>query len=579
MPAVLPIVAATTTLIAGLNLGCSMAPRRADRQPDVERLIAVPAASSTGMVASSSADANRVGVQVLVDGGNAVDAAVAMALALGVVDPGDSGLGGTTYILIRMADGRVAAIDGSSPVPMRVSRPELQRILDAGQKFGPELSSTPGGLAALEAARTRFGTLSLTEIIAPSIALAKTGYHLSPFQQASIARYLEDVQASQPLASIVLKDGGDPLAVGTLMHWPGLAQTLRRISEGGIDEFFRGTIAAEIETDMIRRGGYVRRPDLARVRPRHIEPLRGSYRGLEILTFPVPGAGAAVIEGLNILECFPPKRLRQDDAGRLQLMAEAFHFAIDDHRFLQPDALLPQGPRASWYMSKRHAASRAELIRIGTPVAADQFHGESGAPELESQTVQVSVIDSAGNAVSLTQTLGRFFGNKVVADDMGFLYNTFLGGVDPSRPSALRPGAVLPLDSAPTIVVADDRPMLVLGSAGSSRIPGVVATVISNIVDRGMGLAEAVDAPRVLWSKGVTTKGLIIEVFPPVTRLDASLLETMGYEPGLVVELPAKYLELGKFGAVNAVYRDPETGILTGVGDPRRNCVALGVPD
>ncbi len=534
--------------------------------------------SETGMVASSSPDANRVGVQVLVDGGNAVDAAIAMALALGVADPGDSGLGGTVYILIRMADGAVDAIDGSSPVPMRVSRPDLKRLLDAEQKYGPELASTPGALAALDLARARHGTLSLSEILAPSIALAEAGYRLPPFQRASIARYLDDVRDSEPLASIVLEDGLNPVAVGARMRWPGLARTLRRISEGGVDEFFNGSIAADIEADMIRGGGYVRRHDLARVKARRVKPLRGSYRGFEILSYPVPGAGAAVIEGLNILECFESKLLQLDGVDRLQLMAEAFHFAIDDHRSLQPDALLPTSPSALWYSGKPHASSRAELLRFGTPVAAEHFHGDSGNPELESQTVQVSVIDSAGNAVGLTQTLGRFFGNKVVAHEMGFLYNTFLGSVNPLNPRSLRPGALLPLDSAPTIVVAGDRPMLVLGSAGSSRIPGAVDTVISNVVDRGMSLAEAVEAPRILWAKGATTRGLIIEVFPPVTRADADRLEAMGYEPGLRVDLPAQYLELTKFGAVNAIYRDPQSGTLTGVGDPRRDGAALGVP-
>lgn len=574
--ALVPVVAVTT--VWALGTACTLAPRLADQQEGVERLVAVPALSETGMVASSMPEANWIGVQILVDGGNAVDAAVAMALALGVADPGDSGLGGTAYILIRMADGTVEAIDGSSPVPMRVSRSTLQRILDVEQKYGPELSSTPGALAALDEARSKFGTLSLADLVTPSITLAEAGYRLSPFQQASIGRYLDDVRASEPLASIVLEDGMDPVAVGTLMRWPGLSATLRAIRDGGVDEFYRGSIAAAIEADMIRRGGYVRRHDLARVRPRRLEPLRGSYRGLEVLTYPVPGAGAAVIEGLNILECFPPELLRRNHVDRLQLMAEAFHLAIDDHHSFQPDALLPQGARALWYTGKHHAAARAEVIEFGAPVAAEHFRGESPGPELESQTVQVSVIDSQGNAVALTQTLGRFFGNKVVAAEMGFLYNTFLGGANPSDPLKLRPGSLLPMDSAPTIVVADGRPMLALGSAGSTRIPGAVATVISNVVDRGMDLATAIEAPRVLWGRGSTTKGLLIEVFPPVTPAAADLLEAMGYDPGLRVSPPAQYLDLGKFGAVNAVYRDPDTGTLTGVGDPRRNCSAMGVP-
>jgi gamma-glutamyltranspeptidase/glutathione hydrolase len=572
------MTSAAAALLCAACLGCSLAADDGRRTPGVERLVTAPAVSDTGMVASSRADANRVGVEILAAGGNAVDAAIAVSLAVGVTDPGDSGLGGTVYMLVRMADGRVEVIDGSSPVPMRISRPALQRILDANQKSGPELASTPGALAGLELARRRFGTKSLAELIEPSIELAEAGYRLSPFQQASIARYLDDVRANEPLASIVLEGGVDPVPVGSLMRWPGMAATLKRIRDGGVDEFYRGAIAAAIEAHMIRVGGPVRRIDLAQVRGRRLEPLRGSYRGLEIISYPVPGAGAAVIEGLNILERFPPETLRSDSVERLQLLAEAFHLALDDHRSMQPDALIPHTSSAYWYMSKDRAAERAALIEFGRPVAREHFQGDSQDPELESQTVQVSVIDAAGNAVALTQTLGRFFGNKVVAADMGFLYNTFLGGADPQDPRKLRPGSVLPMDSAPTIVVSDGQPLLVLGSAGSSRIPGAVATVISNVVDREMGLAEAVVAPRVLWAKGRTTKGLLIEVLPPMTAALADGLEAMGYRPGMRVEPPAQYLELAKFGAVNAVHRDPATGRLTGVGDPRRDGAATGLP-
>jgi gamma-glutamyltranspeptidase/glutathione hydrolase len=187
------------------------------------------------------------------------------------------------------------------------------------------------------------------------------------------------------------------------------------------------------------------------------------------------------------------------------------------------------------------------------------------------------VIDRDGNAVSLTQSLGRFFGNKVVADEMGFIYNTMLGGADPSNPDHLRPRSVLPQDGAPTIVVADGRPLLVLGSAGSSRIAGAIATVVSNVVDRQMTLADAVQAPRVLWSEGDTTRGLLLEVLPPVTERDVRTLQSMGYNEGFQARFPSPYLDLYRFGGLNAVYRDPATGRLTGVGDPRRMAAARGL--
>jgi gamma-glutamyltranspeptidase/glutathione hydrolase len=310
---------------------------------------------------------------------------------------------------------------------------------------------------------------------------------------------------------------------------------------------------------------------------RELTPYRSSYRGLEILSFPSPGAGGAVIESLNLLERFAPETLRSEGVDRLQVMAEALHIAIEDHRSLAPDPNLPQPSGQPAYLNKRHAAERAALIEPGRPVPAEAFRTRSFRPSLESQTAHLSVIDENGNAVSLTQTLGRFFGNKVVAHELGFLYNTLLGGTDPTNPDHLRPLSILPLDCAPTIVVADDEPLLVLGSAGSSRIPGAVATVISNLVDRGLSLDEAVAAPRVLWSDGDNTVGLLLEIRSPIREQHARSLAEMGYTAGIELRLPAPYEVLSKFGAVNAVRRDPETGRLTGVGDPRRDADARGL--
>lgn len=569
-------LAVVAAALAGA-LSCSIASRPSDQPEKVRRLVARPATSDLGMVASTSVEVNQIGVQILARGGNAVDAAVAMAVALGAADPGDSGIGGATFILIRMASGRAVAIDGSAPVPIRVSQPALRRLHDADRKFGPELATTPGSLAALELASSRYGTLPLRELIEPAIPIAEAGYRLTPFHRASIFKYLDDVRQSPTLARVVLDQAGDPLPTGTLIRWPGLARTLRRIADGGAAEFYQGAIAAEIEADMIASHGFVRRSDLMLVRARELEPYRGSYRGLEVLTFPPPGAGGAVIEGLNLLETFPQELLRSDGIERLQAVGEALHIAIDDHRALMPDSTRMQPFAQPEYLDKSYAASRAKVIELGRPVPESAFLARQYRPELESQTVQVSVIDRDGNAVSLTQSLGRFFGNKVVAHEMGFLYNTLLGGADPSNPAHLRPRNILPQDGAPTIVVADGRPLLVLGSAGSSRIAGIIATVISNVVDRRMTLVEAVQAPRVLWSEGDTSKGLGIEIYPPIRERHARALKAMGYHGGVQARFPSPYLELFRFGGVNAVYRDPATGRLTGVGDPRRNADARGL--
>ena len=526
------------------------------------------------MVASSSAVANRAGVEVLAAGGNAVDAAVAVALALGAADPGDSGLGGATYVLIRFADGQCVAVDGSAPVPMRVSRSDLLRLSEQEQDWGPELASVPASLAALDHVRRRFGTRPLAELLQPAIAIADEGYVQSPFQHASVMRYIDDVRASPSLRAIVLGDDGLPHPVGTRLRWPGLARTLRRIAEGGPELFYRGAIAQEIAADMARRGGFVTGHDLAVLRIPERTPLRGSYRDLEVITFPLPGAGGAVIEGLNILEELGPDVLDVDGAERLRVVAEALHTALLDHHRYGGHLLLPPAYRDRTHLSKEHA--RAVARRIADADGPLDLGREPSGSRLESQTVHVSVIDRHGNAVALTQSLGRFFGNKVVAGELGFPYNTFLGGFDPARPGSLRPRSVAPTDVAPTIVVDRDRPLLVLGSAGSSRVPGAVTSVISNVVDRRLSLADAVAAPRALWSAGRNTRGLMLEVFPPIRPRHSRTLQRWGYELTLEARPPATYVDLSKFGAVNVVRRDRATGVLEGVGDPRRNGAAAG---
>jgi len=561
-------------LLAALA-ACSVAHRGSD--PDlVTRVVADPAVGDRAMVASSSAEANRIGVEVLQAGGNAVDAAVAVAVALGVVDAGDSGLGGSAVILVRMADGRAVAIDGSPAVPIQVDWKALERIQDEDRKAGPELAAVPGALAALDHALRRFGTVGLRGAIEPSIPLAAAGSVLTPFQRGSILKYLDDVRAATPLDRILLDDAGDAIPVGSVLRWPGLDRTLRRIAERGAGELYRGAIAAEIDADMRRRGGFVRRADLALYRVRELEPLRTTYRGREVLSFPLPGAGGAVVAGLNILEHFPPALLATDGVERLQVLAEAFHVALEDQRRTLDQVAAPQAAQDVSYLTRDHARRRAALIVPGRPVDPGRLGVPGWRPDLESQTVQVSVVDADGNAVALTQSLGRFYGNKIVADGLGFPYNTFLSGLDAHHPEKVTMRSPIATDGAPTIVVEDGRPLLVLGASGSSRIPGAVATVISNVVDRGMPLAAAIEAPRSLWSDGSTTKGLLLEVRPPVTAAHARALEAMGYEDGRREVFPIRYEDLSRFGGVNAVLRDPATGTLTGVGDPRRNGRAMG---
>jgi len=277
-----------------------------------------------------------------------------------------------------------------------------------------------------------------------------------------------------------------------------------------------------------------------------------------------------VIEALNILEQYPSDFLDRDTAERHQVFAEAFHMAITDHERLLTNRSFAAGQARESLLTDGHARERATMIHIGRPVINDDFPSIRNKKNDDGHTTQVSVIDRWGNAVSLTQTLGRFFGNKQATPGLGFPYNSLLEGV--SNLGAREP---IPTYMCPTIVVENGRALLVLGSASSARIPGIVATVISNAVDRSLDLREAVIAPRVLWST-MQNLGVYAEVFPPITQEQIAELRRYGYDSIFRAQLPVRQSRFARFGAVNAVHYDRESGVMTGVGDPRRNGNALG---
>lgn len=545
------------------------APQDEGSGPVVHRLDTDEAQSFYGMVAAANADSTQIAVEILDAGGNAIDAAVAAAFALGVSDPGDSGLGGATSILIRLADGRATAIDGSAVVPLEVDPQRLKDSLEAKMERGMELAAVPASLAALEYAASNYGTLSLAQLIAPSIDLAQRGYHATPFQEVAIRTYFEAVLESDYLKYFVLDNGETPPSVETLQCRPVLANTLLRIAVGGSSVFYRGSMAAEVEADMIERGGFIGRADLAILRIGELTPLRGTYRGAEVLAFPYPGMGGAVIEALNILEQYPQDLVAADTAGRHQIIAEAFHIATVDHDRLFSSGASVSSVDQERLLTKEFAAERAALIEPGRALVSDEFP-PAQPEEDDGNTTQISVVDRWGNAVSLTQSLGRFFGNKVMTPTLGFPYNSLLEGQ-----LAPRAREAIPTTMCPSIVVKDSEVLLVLGSGSSTRIPGIVATVISNVVDRNLGLRDAVLAPRILWSflQGST---FYAEIFPPITELQINELGSFGYEPVWRAQPPARLSNFSLFGSVNGVHLDRETRVLTGVGDPRRSGHARG---
>ncbi len=573
----------TAALAACLVLGaCSAVTRDQLGDPHVDAFYSAVVQSPYGAVATSTYDAAQAGADVLAAGGNAVDAAVATALALGVADPGDSGLGGQTLMVIRFADGRATAIDGSALVPLHVELEALRPDPNVkGSKWftSPAFAAVPRSLAALDLAASKYGTRPLVALVQPAIDIAERGHSLTPFQVYSLGKYRKNMLRSEPFRFFFYRNGTEVPPVGADMCWPELARTYRRIAAGGAAEFYAGSIADEIEADMIATGGFLRKADLIHARAHEVPVLRGTYRGLDVLTFPAPGGGEQVIEALNLLETFAPEQLVGHSVDRLQIMGEVAHVAQLDSRTFGRRATVAGRLRPTAHLQKTFARQRAQLISSGRPVSTDELPAlKSDYRETDNQTVQVSVTDRWGNAVSLTQTLGRFYGSKAITPSLGFPYNDLLGGLDPDVPSTARPRSSLPSDLSPTIVARDGLPYLVVGTPGSSKIPSIVASVISNVVDRGMSLRDALYAPRVTWDGDGDTQGLCVEVFPPVEDTDIAALRARGYDELITATLPGPQSSLASFGGVAAILFDPATAMYTAVGDPRRNAAAVAVP-
>ncbi len=541
--------------------------------------LCVPEARSDfGMVATGSLEATEVAVEILENGGNAIDAAVAAAFMLGVVEFQSSGLGGLTNVVVHLANGRTIAIGGISHTPMAIDIERFREFKTRDRNFGYETIAVPTTLAVLEYVRGKYGTIDLATLLEPAIEIAETGFPLKRIQIIKIKKYYDDIVKSSPyMRSLVLEDGRTIGNVGDRRRLPDLANTYRRIATEGVQSFYTGSIADEIEADMIQGGSFLRKADLNRVSVREIQPLRTNYRGYGIYTFPPPGGGAVVVSILNLLETFPSDFLAESSAERHQVFLDTFRIAAADaQRAIARQRISGMNP-----LSKQHARNRAKIIVPGEKVPEGLF-STSSDPECAQpgqNTTHLSVADGRGNVVSLTQTLSRSFGAKVATRGLGFPYNNFLAeySADDSRcPDYLRPNTPILTPMSPTIVLKDGKLFAALGSPGSEKIPPLVSEVISNMVDRNMGVRDAVAAPRVLWGGGPSAAAWI-EVIDPITKSDVRALKRMGFAGINTLRYPPRgKTKMNDFGGVNAVAYDLETGGFTGVGDPRLFGSAMG---
>src|SRR5262245_28032771 len=530
------------------------------------------AASTKGMVASVHPLATDAGVAALNKRGNAIDAAIAVGLTLGVVDAHNSGLGGGCFILIRRADGKLIAIDGRETAPAKATRdmyirdgkpqPQLSQT-------GPLASGTPGALAAYALALNDHGRLKLADLATTAADLAEKGFPIDRPNASALARVAETMKKVCGPDVALLKADGSAYRDGETLKQPDLARTYRGIAERGPDYFYRGPFATAVSAWMAEHGGLLSADDFATYQPILREPLITTYRGRTIVGFPPPSSGGVhVAEILNILENFDLEAIHRRDAGEYQhLVAETMKLAFADRAYWLGDPDFARVPRglidkeyAKTLAAKIDPAKATAVAHHGTPPAADES-------VFLKHTTHVATADAEGNWVAMTQTVNTSYGSKVIVPGTGVVLNNQMDdfAIAPGTPNAfglvgaeanaVAPGK-RPLSSmSPTIVLEKDQPILSVGAAGGPTIITQAVQALVRRLDLDLPLDQALAQPRIhhQWSPDAVR----VE-----SRLDDSLQKAL-------TSHGHKLTPTSNMGGSQAIQFDPSTKAFFGLPDPR----------
>ena len=477
----------------------------------IARAAAPDSATGTrGMVVTAHHLATRVGVEVLRDGGNAVDAAVAVGYALAVVYPAAGNLGGGGFMTLRLADGRTTFIDFREKAPLAATR---DMFLDKSGRLIPKASlrghlavAVPGSVAGLEYIGAKYGTRAREKLVAPAIALAEEGFVLGQGDVRGLREAVPDLREDPPAARIFLESGA-ARAPGTKLVQKDLAATLRAISREGPDGFYKGRVAQAIVASNRAGGGILSLEDFERYAPREMAPVQCDYRGHRIVSAPPPSSGGVIVcEILHILEGYPLHDWGFRSADAVHVQIEAMRHAYVDRNGYLGDPDFVKNPLAR-FLDKDYA--KRIRAAIDPAKAASSRALAPGTPPHEGvNTTHYSIVDGEGNAVAVTYTLNESYGARVVAAGTGVLLNNEMDdftvklgeanlfGLVQGEPNLIAPGK-RPLSSmSPTIVLRDGKPALIVGSPGGGRIITAVVNTLVNVIDYGMDIQAAVDAPR-----------------------------------------------------------------------------------
>lgn len=535
-----------------------------------------PVVGERGMVVSQNAIASGVGAAILRRGGNAVDAAVAIGFALAVTLPRAGNIGGDGFMLVHDAKtGEQVFFDFRSVAPKAAT---LAMYIDNQGKEASIASrgylapSVPGTVAGLAMAHKRFGKLAWKDVVAPAIALARDGVALTPDEAFVFSWGKERLSTSAAAKAAYYRPDGSLYRAGEILRQPDLAWTLTQIAERGADGFYKGPVAERFAADMKAHGGLITLDDLASYRAVERKPLRGTYRGLEVVTAPPASAGGAtLLNMLNILEGFDLKSYGAGSAQALHIMAETMKLGYADrYRFLGDTDFVTAPVRG--FISKAYAQERAKLIDPAKATPAQQLRAGDPARFESPSTTHFSVADGDGNVVSTTYTLGADFGSGVMIAGTGVLLNNQMNNFDHENAAkALREGTPPPLNAMapgkrmlstmmPTMIFKDGKPWLVTGTPGGSTIIDTVLQIVVNVVDFKLNVEEATHQPRIFQDTGKT-----LRVEPNFNPDTVRLLGTMGHT----------IVSDETMGSAQSIMI--ENGYFLGAADPRRPG-ALAIP-
>ena len=520
--------------------------------------------AKNGMVATAFPNATKAGVEMLKKGGNAVDAACASALALGVCEPQASGIGGQSMAILHV-NGKTIAVDGSSRAP---SLAHISFFEKKSQRFiGYKATTVPSTVATLGYLNERYGRLDWSTIVKPSIRIAKRGYRITKLQHELQEKYFEKFLKvkSKSGAKYFLKDGEIPYETGDLFVQDDLAFTLEQLATYGFRSFYHGIISTLIDKDMKLNRGFLRKEDLAFI-PLPIERkvISRRYRGIRVYTVPPPAAGPTMLLVLMMLNNLPSKFLKRTP--------RAYHFVSETHR----KALLYREQRRFNPETYHQIDEKVHLSRNFAKTLAKSIRDtiDPKLPLRESldteDTTHLSVMDKDGNAVGITQSIELVYGSKAAADGLGFLYNNYMSAYElenPNHPFYLRPNAIPWTSVCPSIVFYDHKPWMVLGSPGSARIFSTLSHFLSRIIDHSNSIDMAMEKPRIHCAVDAKIS----------LEADDSLIEIIKHlkKMGYKIDIKERYSFF--LGAIHAVLKLQTGEGFQGIAEVRRDGTAEGL--